>query len=90
MPRLLPVVLCVIVIFSGCAAHKPVAGNVMPTSVPPIAVGKANRFEMTQQGRHMSVEDFDVWMEARGIRIAKGARIVSADKSKPKVQIKAK
>ncbi|TXH71504.1 MAG: hypothetical protein E6Q88_07695 [Lysobacteraceae bacterium] len=33
---------------------------------------KSNRFEMVQDGKRMSAEDFDAWMKARGIRIAKG------------------
>jgi hypothetical protein len=93
MPHLLPVALCAFAMLSGCAAHAPVAGKVPPASVP-IAVGQSNRFEMTQHGRQMSAGDFDAWMKARGIRIAKGARIASVDKpkpkSKPKVQTKAK
>lgn len=79
--------------FSGCAARTPVAGKVPAVPVP-IAVGKSNRFEMTQNGQKMSARDFDVWMKARGIRIAKGARVASAGKpkpkSKPKVQAKSK
>lgn len=93
MPRLLPVALCAVVMLSGCAAHTPVAGKLPPAPVP-VAVGQSNRFEMTQHGRLMSAEDFDAWMKARGIRIAKGARIASVDKPKPKpkpsVQAKAK
>lgn len=91
MPRLLPVALCAVALLSGCAAHTPVAVQVPPAPVP-VAVGTSNRFEMTQYGRQMSAEDFDAWMKARGIRIAKGARIASAEKpkSKPKVRTQAK
>jgi hypothetical protein len=28
---------------------------------------------MTQHGRRMTADDFDAWMKARGIRVAKGA-----------------
>jgi hypothetical protein len=30
------------------------------------------RFDMSQNGKKMSAEDFDRWMKARGIRVAKG------------------
>ena len=33
----------------------------------------SNRFLMTQNGRQMTAADFDAWMKARGIRVAKGA-----------------
>ena len=32
----------------------------------------AYRFNMTQRGKKMSADDFDAWMKARGLRIAKG------------------
>jgi len=32
----------------------------------------AYRFDMQQGGRSMSADEFDAWMKARGIRIAKG------------------
>ncbi len=56
-------------LLSGCATHAPLAEQSPP---PPVAVGKNNRFEMTQNGQRMSADDFDRWMKARGIRIAKG------------------
>lgn len=31
-----------------------------------------HRFDMHQNGKQMSADDFDAWMKARGIRIAKG------------------
>lgn len=31
------------------------------------------RFDMEQQGRKMSADEFDAWMKARGVRIARGA-----------------
>lgn len=31
------------------------------------------RFNMEQNGRRMTAEEFDAWMKARGIRVAKGA-----------------
>jgi hypothetical protein len=80
----MPAALCAtFVVMSGCAAQAPVAVKAPPSPVPG-AVGKSNRFEMTQNGRKMSVQDFDAWMKARGIRIAKGA----SPKSQPKVAAK--
>lgn len=32
----------------------------------------SNRFLMTQNGRQMTADDFEAWMKARGIRVAKG------------------
>jgi hypothetical protein len=58
-------------LLSACASRPPSADA--PSSPAPVAVGKSNRFEMTQNGRRMSADDFDRWMKARGIRIAEGA-----------------
>ena len=30
------------------------------------------RFDMTQNGKRMTAEEFDAWMQAKGIRVAKG------------------
>jgi len=32
----------------------------------------SNRFLMTQNGKQMTADDFEAWMKARGIRVAKG------------------
>lgn len=39
----------------------------------------AYRFDMQQDGRRMSADEFDAWMRARGIRIARGAPDTAAD-----------
>lgn len=31
------------------------------------------RFNMTQNGKNMTAEEFDAWMKSRGVRVAKGA-----------------
>ncbi|GAB3744078.1 hypothetical protein [Lysobacter olei] len=31
------------------------------------------RFDMSQNGKRMTAEEFDAWMKARGVRVAKGA-----------------
>ena len=36
------------------------------------------RFDMTQNGRRMTAEEFDAWMKARGIRVATGKPAGSA------------
>lgn len=89
MRRFLHVALCAVVVLSGCAARTPVAEIAPPASSAPVAIGKSNRFEMTQNGRKMSARDFDAWMKARGIRIAKGAPAAKAPpKPQPKTQAK--
>jgi hypothetical protein len=78
--------LCAVAMLSGCASQKPMAREAPAAKPAPVAVGKSNRFEMTQNGRRMSANDFDAWMKARGIRVAKGK---PQPKPKPKVQSKA-
>lgn len=89
MHMFMPVALCAaFAVVSGCATQAPVAVNVKaPPSPASVAIGKSNRFEMTQYGRQMSAEDFDAWMKARGIRIAKGPQ-ATKPAPKPKVQAK--
>ena len=43
-----------------------------PAVVVKGAGAKAYRFDMTQRGKKMSADDFDAWMKANGLRIAKG------------------
>lgn len=33
------------------------------------------RFDMSQNGKRMTAEEFDAWMKARGVRVAKGAPV---------------
>ncbi|NOT89081.1 MAG: hypothetical protein HOP03_12975 [Lysobacter sp.] len=90
MRMFMPAVLCAaIAVVSGCATQAPGVVKASPLPAPPVAVGKSNRFEMTQNGRQMSARDFDAWMKARGIRIAKGAPAAKKPpKSQPKAQAK--
>ena len=83
-----------VVALSGCASRQPSAGlpgsGISPPKAAPVAVGKSNRFQMTQNGRQMSADDFDAWMKARGIRVAKGPQVAKrSPKPRPKVQAKA-
>lgn len=36
------------------------------------------RFDMNQNGKRMTAEEFDAWMKSRGVRVAKGATPVAA------------
>jgi hypothetical protein len=38
----------------------------------PAASGSSNRFNMTQNGKKMTADDFDAWMRANGIRVVGG------------------
>ncbi len=79
MRMILPAALFAVVALSGCASRQPSAGlpesGISSPDTVPIAVGKSNRFQMTQNGRQMSADDFDAWMKARGIRVAKGPQV---------------
>jgi hypothetical protein len=88
MRSLMSIVLCAAIVLSGCAAQKPAAVKAPPAPAP-VAVGKSNRFEMTQNGRQMSARDFDAWMKARGIRIAKGPKAAKTQ-VKPQQKLQAK
>lgn len=74
------------VLLSGCAGHSsPAATKAAPPPAPmPVATHGANRFDMTQHGRQMTADDFDAWMKARGIRIAKGPQTAATGKRAPK------
>jgi hypothetical protein len=41
------------------------------------------RFDMSQNGRRMTAEEFDAWMKAKGIRVAKGRQDVPVAPSPP-------
>lgn len=68
-------VLFVIGMAAGCASKPPHASTADAkedvVSVRPGPHG--HRFDMQQNGRKMTAEEFDAWMKARGIRVAKGA-----------------
>ena len=82
MRIILPAALLAVATLSGCASRQPSAdlpesGVSSPNTVP-ITVGSSNRFQMTQSGRQMSADDFDAWMKARGIRVAKGPQVAKS------------
>lgn len=93
MRKILSAAVFAAVVLSGCASRQPMAapavGTMAPPTSAPVAVGQSNRFPMTQNGRQMSADDFDAWMKARGIRIAKGAQVAegaSNRQAQPKAQ----
>ena len=64
-------------LLAGCASHAPgTAGKNAPKEdVVTVAAGPhGHRFDMQQNGRSMTAEEFDAWMKARGIRVAKGGQ----------------
>lgn len=100
MRMILPAALLAVVALSGCASRQPSAGlpgsGISSPNTGPIAVGKSNRFQMTQNGRQMSADDFDAWMKARGIRVAKGPQVakrspgpISGAQAKPLPKVQA-
>jgi len=43
------------------------------------------RFDMNQNGKRMTADEFSAWMQARGVRVAKGATPVAAPVATPTV-----
>lgn len=41
------------------------------------------RFDMSQNGKRMTAEEFDAWMKAKGVRVAKGAPAAAAPVAVP-------
>ncbi|WP_177497692.1 hypothetical protein [Pseudomonas sp. Hp2] len=66
-----------LVAVTGCAPTRTAAAaRPEVVVVKPLAVRDARgayRFDMSQGGRQMTADEFDAWMKANGIRIAKGA-----------------
>ncbi|MBN8791215.1 MAG: hypothetical protein J0I01_03205 [Stenotrophomonas nitritireducens] len=69
-------------VLAGCASSgKPVAAAIeeKPVTVTveaPMAEKDAQgnyRFLMQQEGKNMSADQFDAWMKANGIRVARGS-----------------
>lgn len=68
--------LSAVALLPACASRPPppTAAIAAPAAVQGNAKGQAHRFLMTQNGKRMSADDFDAWMKARGVRIARGAQ----------------
>ena len=61
-------------LLAGCASHAPgtAAKSVPKEAVVTVAPGPhGHRFDMRQNGRKMTAEEFDAWMKARGVRVVK-------------------
>lgn len=57
------------------AAPEAAPANVDPATYKPQTAHDNTpwRFDMNQNGKRMTAEEFDAWMKARGVRVAKGA-----------------
>lgn len=73
----------------GCASTRTAAAQA--EAKPLIVRGErgAYRFDMSRNGRRMTADEFDAWMKANGIRIAKGAPAGKAS-GKPKAAARKK
>ena len=60
-----------------------VQAQIFRRAKPAAPAPKGNRFYMTQNGERMTADDFDAWMKARGIRIAKGRQPAAPAPRKP-------
>jgi hypothetical protein len=63
------------------AKATPATSPALPSSSNPAAYKPQTqydntpwRFDMSQNGKRMTAEEFDAWMKARGVRVAKGAQ----------------
>lgn len=66
-------------VLAACAStrEQPTAQATHAAPAPAARVADAKdpyayRFNMTQNGKAMSADDFDAWMKARGLRVSKG------------------
>ena len=76
----------------GCQIAKamPAATPGMPSSTDPAAYKPQTafdntpwRFDMSQNGKRMTAEEFDTWLKAKGVRVAKGAAPVAVPVAPP-------
>jgi len=51
-------------------ATQPLSGAYQPAANDP----QAWRFNMTQNGKRMTADEFDAWMKARGVRVVQGPK----------------
>lgn len=83
------------VLLSACGGHKqaakappPVTDKVVELKLPELDGRGSYRFHMSDGEKRMSADEFDAWMKANGIRVAKGnpqARPTPKPASKPVV-----
>ncbi|PSD47366.1 hypothetical protein C7E24_05385 [Stenotrophomonas maltophilia] len=86
------------VLLTACGGHKKVAKAETPAETPVVEVktpeldGRGSyRFLMSNGDKKMTADEFDAWMKANGIRVAKGngqdaaaKPVVVASKDEPK------
>ncbi len=88
-PFLLCLMLCSVALSAGCASGgKPVAevaeeAPLIVSVEAPMAVAQKDalgnyRFEMQQGETRMTADQFDAWMKANGIRVARGGAPAAA------------
>ena len=61
------------------AKSKKTAAKAAPQGVPTRLADPSNRFNMTQDGKKMTADDFDKWMKKNGYRVATGAPAKAED-----------
>jgi len=66
-------------LLTACGGHKqaakadaPVADKVVEVTTPELDGRGSYRFMMSNGDKKMSADEFDAWMKANGIRVAKG------------------
>ncbi|MBT2766071.1 hypothetical protein J7J08_00235 [Stenotrophomonas sp. ISL-67] len=66
-------------LLSACGGHKEVAKSTPPVTDKVVEIKPAERdgrgayrFHMTNGEKRMTADEFDAWMKANGIRVAKG------------------
>ncbi len=64
------------------AASKPLT-DAAGAYQPKPGEATAWRFDMTQNGKRMTADEFDAWMKARGVRVVKGPAAVAAPPPPP-------
>lgn len=62
------------------AGAKSASATPASSSPAPVRVGETSkRFNMTQDGKRMTADDFDAWMKKNGYRVATGAPAAAKD-----------
>lgn len=64
--------LCACLLPSACTMHASKPALAATPRGDARDVQGVYRFEMSQHGKRMSADEFDAWMKANGIRVAKG------------------
>jgi hypothetical protein len=84
------VAMIAVAMLGACAQHKVARADPGHQPVAAARGPHGYRFNMTQHGKKMSAEDFDAWMKANGLHVAKGPDAKAKAKTKSKSTAKAK